>query len=423
MGQLRDGKRGDWLTQHADVVFDAAADCPRWRAFLDEVFEAHPDLPGFIAQAVGYSLTRCTTEQCLFFCYGEGANGKSTFLDTLRSVLGPYGHQLPFACLELFNSKASANSGHQESLAGLQGKRFVSVVETGVEKRLNEALVKALIGNDILRVSFKFGHEFNLEMVSKFWLAFNHKPRVNDDSFGFWRRIRLIPFVRVFDKASADAYLLRKLAGEAPGILNWAIRGCLEWQEAGKLEIPAEVERATEEYRRENDALQLFLDDKCVITSNGRVGTKDLWEAFKDWHKRQSPRPRNLKHKEFEVGLEKRGFEKKRRAALIDHLARQTEAQKASGLLFPTESGKPTLNLDTALRRMWVAAAIKGGHAHRFRDSYAVNLLRQGASIYDVAKLLGITAKVCEEHYSPYCESLQERAAKLVKRNEPQARK
>jgi len=198
-GQVRDGKPEDWLTQHTDVVFDAGADCPRWRAFIGEIFERRPEMPGFIAQAVGYSLTGLTTEQCLFFCYGEGANGKSTFLDTLRAVLGPYGHQLPFASLELFNSKTGGNAGHQESLAGLDGKRLVSVVETGVEKRLNEALVKSLVGSDILRVSFKFGHEFDLEIVGKFWLAFNHKPRVNDDSFGFWRRIRLIPFNRQAD--------------------------------------------------------------------------------------------------------------------------------------------------------------------------------------------------------------------------------
>jgi integrase len=102
------------------------------------------------------------------------------------------------------------------------------------------------------------------------------------------------------------------------------------------------------------------------------------------------------------------------REALNVHQARQSAEQKTSPYLFATETGAPIVGLDKHLRRLWKACGVAGGHAHRFRDTFAVRLLEQGASLYDVAKLLGISAVVVEAHYAPYVKELQERGRRLV---------
>lgn len=101
-------------------------------------------------------------------------------------------------------------------------------------------------------------------------------------------------------------------------------------------------------------------------------------------------------------------------AALKVHVERLTPAQKASGLVFPTPSGKPNRSVDALMRRMWKRCGIVGGHCHRWRDTFAVALLAAGASLYDVSKLLAITMGVCERHYSPYVRELRERGRILV---------
>jgi len=101
-------------------------------------------------------------------------------------------------------------------------------------------------------------------------------------------------------------------------------------------------------------------------------------------------------------------------AALRAHFADRNAKQAASEFVFSTASGLPVENLDTKLRRLWARVGIEHAAAHRFRDTFSVNLLAQGASLYDVSKLLGITVAVAEKHYSPYVLELQQRATRLI---------
>ncbi len=174
------------------VGFDPEARCPRWEQAIREWFP-DPALAEFVWLAFGYSITGVTTEQALFGGYAGGANGKSTSLRAIANAVGDYAYDMPFSVVEL-NQRASIPN----DLAALAGRRFILASETNDGTRLNEARIKSLTGGDACTARFLHGEYFTFQPVGKIWLAFNHKPVVRDDSFAFWRRVRLIPFVRTF---------------------------------------------------------------------------------------------------------------------------------------------------------------------------------------------------------------------------------
>jgi putative DNA primase/helicase len=215
-GELRPGDRDDRITMHTDIEFDAGATAPRWEQFLREVFNDDAEMIAFIQQAIGYSLTGDTREQCMFLCHGTGANGKSVFLAILKRLAGRYAFNAPFSSFERQHQSSIPND-----LAALVGRRLVTSSETNEGTRLNEARMKALTGCDPITARFLHAEFFTFTPVAKYWLAVNHKPVVGDDSVGFWRRVRLIPFTRQFRGAAADKTLQGALEAELPGILAW----------------------------------------------------------------------------------------------------------------------------------------------------------------------------------------------------------
>ena len=127
-----------------------------------------------------------------------------------------------------------------------------------------------------------YGRDFQFSPTATFWLATNHKPPVRDDSHGFWRRIRLIPFTETFDGSARDEHLEARLLAEAPGILRWAVDGCLAWQATG-LTAPAVVTAATDAYERDSDVLSDFLEEACTPDPDARATSKELFAAYRKW--------------------------------------------------------------------------------------------------------------------------------------------
>jgi putative DNA primase/helicase len=252
-GELRPGRPEDRLTLRVPFQYDPRGDCPRWEQFLHQVFQCNNELISFVQRAVGYSLTGSVREQVLFLCYGTGANGKSVFLSTLRHLAGDYAMNIPFTVLELQQRPSLTND-----LASMVGKRLVTLSETNESTRLNEARIKGLTGGDPITARFLYSESFTFHPAAKFWLAVNHLSHVRDDSHGFWRRVRVLPFQQRFSGNSADPDLAQKLCAELPGILAWAIQGALNWQVV-RLASPSAVMVATETYREENDELAAFI--------------------------------------------------------------------------------------------------------------------------------------------------------------------
>jgi putative DNA primase/helicase len=275
-GRVRSGRRQDWLTMSVAVPFEPDARCPRFCRFLEEVFMGDVQVITFVHRAIGYSLTGSTSEQCLFVNYGTGANGKTTLLQSLMHVLGDYALNTPFSTIELQRSSIP------NDVAALVNRRLVMASETNDGMPLNEARIKALTGGDPVSARFLHCEWFQFTPTAKFWLAVNHRPVVRDDSHGFWRRIRLIPFRQRFP---VNPGLSEELRAEATGILAWAVQGCLDWQ-TQRLVPPAAVVEATRHYERDSDPLAAFLEEDCFVDVNAETGARELYEHYQIWARR-----------------------------------------------------------------------------------------------------------------------------------------
>lgn len=303
-GELGPHRRTDLITKLVPVDYDPEAECPLWGAFLDTSMDGNKNLMGFLARALGYSLTGDTSEQALFLLYGTGANGKSTFLEVNRALLGEYAQTADFSTFLIRDRDSARND-----IARLVGKRFVAAAEVEGGRRMAEVLVKQLTGGDTIAARFLFREYFEFRPTFKIWLAANHKPTIRGSDHAIWRRIRLIPFTVTIPADQQDPRLSEKLRDELPGILAWAVRGCLEWQRDG-LGVPDEVKAATEGYRQEMDALADFLAENCIVADYARVKAGALYETYREWCK--STGEDALSQKALGMRLTERGFQRQR---------------------------------------------------------------------------------------------------------------
>lgn len=277
-GNFREGQPEDYLTQCAGTDYDPNAKAERWEQFLREVFLGDTKLIAFIQRAIGYTMTGLTREQVFFFCHGaRGLNGKSTLFDTLRGLLGDYAKSTSFTTFTNDPNKG----GHQESLMALEGARLVVANETSTVGTLNEAILKTLTGQDPVVGSRKHEHERTYLPQFKLWLAANDLPKVRDVSPAFWRRVVLIPFLARFEGKNQDKTLRAKLQAELPGILNWALEGCLAYQREG-LNPPARCIDAAEAWRSDNDLLADFLAT-CKLDPRLETKASDLFAGYEQY--------------------------------------------------------------------------------------------------------------------------------------------
>jgi len=273
-GEAREHRREDLITKLTPIVFDPSATYPLWEQFLFEIMGGNRDLIDFLQRLTGFCLTGDIREQYLFILHGEGANGKSVFLDTLTGLLGVYASQAPPDLLIKQRHKQ-----HPTEVADLFGRRLVVAGETEEGGRLRVQLVKRLTGDAFLKGRYMRRDFFEFRRTHKLILVTNNVPVISEATNAVWRRVVLVPFNVVIPPEKQDKKLLDKLRGEWSGILQWLVQGCLAWQRQG-LNPPEEVLTATEDYRREQDPLAEFLAERCKFNLNAFVSRQRMFEAY-----------------------------------------------------------------------------------------------------------------------------------------------
>jgi putative DNA primase/helicase len=281
---LRTGRREkhdprDLLTKIAPVDADRDAKCPLFKKFLKRVTGDNADLRTFIQKAVGYSLTGDMSEQVFFFVHGRsGNNGKSTLVNLIRDMLGDYGlhTQTETLLVKQYDNNIPAD------LARLAGARMVTAVEANVNRHLDEAKIKGITGGEPITARFMRQNFFQFVPEFKLWFVANDRPRVRGTDQAFWRRVRVIPFTVEIPLAERDLDLPTKLRAEWPGILAWAVRGCLKWQREG-LASPDVVASATEGWQQQMDHLQNFIAEEVEIAPGFKTPASRLFDRYQKW--------------------------------------------------------------------------------------------------------------------------------------------
>jgi putative DNA primase/helicase len=298
----------DLITKLSPVNYQPQAQSPLWDSYLTTIFDGDLEMIDFVQRCVGYSLTGLTTEQVFFILHGPQGTGKTTFIETLRAIFGEYSKN---ADPSTFMQKQKSGRATPE-IARLQGARFVSSSETEENERLATGVVKRLSGNTRMTASNLYAPDFEFDPVMKLWIDTNHKPRISATDDAVWARLILIPFeVELRHTVREIKGFPALLRTELPGILRWAVEGCLKWQIDG-LARPDKVKNASQEYRDDSDALQLFIDEACLTAPDLTCTASTMYAAYSNWAREAGERPVNMRT--FKVQLTERGFESKRSA-------------------------------------------------------------------------------------------------------------
>lgn len=296
----------DMLTKMTAAEYHADAALPEWDAFIDHLTAGDAEVADFLQQAVGYSLTGETKEDKLFFVHGPAGTGKSTFIEAIKATFSGYGATADF---ETFLKRHNVG-GPREDVARLEGARLVTSVEVDEGKRLAEGLVKTITGGDEITARHLYQKAREFHPHFKLWLVANHAPKVNHEDGAMWRRIVVIPMVNEVPEAEQDTTLKRRLSDPSyagPAILAWAVKGCIKWQAAGKLIVPPQLRKATEEYRASQDAIEQFIGDVCERDAEATEESAVLYSLWVEWCRHKRGIEAGSK-KAFGMKLEAKGF-------------------------------------------------------------------------------------------------------------------
>lgn len=280
-GTVRPAETNDYVTKSLNAATVGNPNkAVRWIQFLHQVFNGDEELIYWIQMFCGYLLTGSTEEHIFLFCYGQGANGKSVFIEILKYILDDYGRAI--ASETLSESKRQAG-GATPDLAALVGVRLVICSETEDNTALSESLLKGLVSGDSMAPRPLYSAPIQFTPSFKLIMAGNHKPIIKGVDNGIWRRVRLVPFNRTFSPEECDPHLPAKLREEAPHILAWMVQGCVNWRTQGLKNTPQAIRHATEEYRVDQDIIGTWLGECTTLDSKESVVTAVLYENYKTW--------------------------------------------------------------------------------------------------------------------------------------------
>lgn len=288
------------LTKITSVAPDHTIKTPVWDSFLNRITDGHSELIEYLQRVAGYCLTGSTQEHALFFCYGLGANGKTTLLNAITAAAGDYHKTAP---IETFT--ATNHDRHPTDLAGLRGARLVTAIETEEGRRWAESRIKSLTGGDKIAARFMRQDFFEYTPQFELIIAGNHKPGLRSVDEAIPRKFNLIPFTVTIPPDERDEALPDKLKAELSGILAWMVRGCTDWLERG-LAPPKVVTDATAAYLESEDAISAWIEDSAERDPNAFSKSFELFASWSEWASTSGEYVGSRKR--FSQNLETRGF-------------------------------------------------------------------------------------------------------------------
>jgi putative DNA primase/helicase len=298
----------DYCSKVSGTTYDPEAKAPRWEQFLHDIMGGNQEKIDYLQRVAGYCMTGSVKEQVIFFFIGTGRNGKSTFLEIIRHILGSYSK---VGAPDLLTTNRVGESKHPAGIADMVGARLVVCSEADKGSYLSEATVKMITGEEALKARHMGKDWFTFQATQKIVVLANHKPIVRGTDNGIWRRIHVVPFDVVISEAKQDRDLLLKLKREAAGIFNWMLEGFRKYRDIG-LKPPEEVQAAVKDYRESMDILADFLNEECVLEKRSEVPLSELYNAYTMFCAGRGDKA--ISNKAFSSSLVERGYRKDRNA-------------------------------------------------------------------------------------------------------------
>ena len=272
------------ISMSTRAEWDPKAKAPLWESCLSE-WMPDAELREYFQRLCGASLVGKIRDHMLVIVYGSGGNGKGTCFGAIAHTLGDY-FTVPHKSLLV----SSRHEPHDTVKASLFRTRMAVAAESDKRVKLNEASIKELTGNDMLRARRLYEDEWSFAPSHTLWLQTNHLPEISGTDLGIWRRIKVLPWTATFTGTGEDRKLAEKLEAETAGILRWLVDGVRGWLEVGLGDdtVPTVVSEATGDYRRAEDLVEkwvaelgLTLDERFTVPASELI---DLWREWTETH-------------------------------------------------------------------------------------------------------------------------------------------
>ena len=308
MSGRRDHDASDFITKiTAASPGDDGADL--WRDTLDRIFQGDQELIGYVQRIVGLAAIGEVYQEAMIIAYGDGSNGKSTFWNTIASVMGGYAGLISADVLTV-----GCKRNVKPELAEVKGMRLLIASELDEGQRLSTGIVKQLCSTDLIEGEKKYKDPFKFRPTHTLVLYTNHLPRVGASDSGIWRRLIVIPFNAKMGGAGGDIKNYSKflLKNAGPAITKWIIEGAQKAiRDHFNLTLPVCVQEAINKYRADNDWLTHFLEECCVVDESAMAKSGEVWDCYKAYCARMGDFTRSTT--EFYTALENKGFARIRR--------------------------------------------------------------------------------------------------------------
>jgi putative DNA primase/helicase len=290
----------------------------------------------YLQKLAGYSITGHFREHKAIYLQGPGRSGKTTFVETIRHLLGePLAKVTNFSTFTVERLPDSQNF----DLAPLAEARFVIASESNHYQTFNVAKLKEFTGGGTVSAAYKFHDPFNYVARFKLWFVSNHPPSGDPGDDALWARLLVMtfPFSHIGDE---DPYLRERLwqVENMEGFLRWILEGAILWQSEGLGTPPGEVIADTQKYRDDQDYVKLWLNDEpCIKDNKGEIerllfeeddweSAADLTKSFKQWCNESSIKM--LSPKQFAFELRRLGCTFSKRGPSRTRSYKKPETQK-----------------------------------------------------------------------------------------------
>ena len=270
---------------------------------LRQIFDGDEGRVNMYLELLGLTLLESCPIPFFVILVGKTANGKSMLLNVMESVVGS--SNVSAVCPSDFDARFQ--------LMPMFGKLLNITPELRVGATIPDGKLKQLSSGDPINFEHKGKDSFKARNTASIWMATNHPPKIRDTGPAIRRRAFIIPFDRIFLEEEQDRELAIKLASEGPGIFSMAVEACSRALRRNGVTVPIRASEVKDSWLKEQNAVALYLEDRCVRDGDALIGCGELYRDFKSWADEMGMR-QVMTQWDFIRDLQSQGFTKKRQA-------------------------------------------------------------------------------------------------------------